>query len=336
MGPKMKSNGGKIAWGAVCKPKELLDLKIPHSCSWSWRKILQLRHHARHFIKHLIGNGIDTSFWFDNWSARGPLCLRFSSTILSLLGIDENTSMANFIVNNGWNFPPALLSVIPKLNSIQQPVPHRKDKLIWTVSPFDSFSLKHTISHLMDHGPLVPWYNLVWHTASIPRMKFNMWLAVQSRLPTLDSQAMVHHGNTCVLCGIEIESHSHLFFRCDFSAPLWEFIQARCRFYNYFLIWEDMILWISSRWKSNSPMNILRKISLSALVYHTWEERNNRIFRGNPSTQNRVLTKTSSPSTRLRCGGSLLHHRKLRLPELVSVLQVALVEGWVALGLYFL
>ncbi|XP_059669136.1 uncharacterized protein LOC132314275 [Cornus florida] len=232
--------------------------------------------------------------------------------------------MANFIVNNGWNFPPALLFAISELNSIQQPVPLRKDKLIWTVSPSGSFSLKHTISHIMDHDTLVPWYNLVWHTVSIPRMKFNMWLAIQSRLPTLDSRAMVHHGNTCVLCGIENESHSHLFFRCDFSAPLWKFIQARCRFYNYFLTWEDLILWISSQWKSNSSISILRKIPLSALVYHTWKERNNRIFRGNPSTQNRVLTKTSSLSTRLRGGGSLLHCRRLRLPELVSVLQVSI------------
>ncbi|XP_059635777.1 uncharacterized protein LOC132277957 [Cornus florida] len=215
----MKSNGGKVNWEAVCKPKakgglglpnleisnraavlryiwdlhtdntdriwlnwcrihlikgkNLWSLKIPHSYSWSWRKILQLRHQARHFIKHLIGDGNDTSFWLDNWSSGGPLCLRFSPSILSSSGIHEHTKVSHFIGNNSWSFPPHLSLAIPELLSLQQPVPFRKDKLIWLVSPSGSFSLKYTIFHLSHHGPAVHPENEIYHMVGCSRQTPN-------------------------------------------------------------------------------------------------------------------------------------------------------------------
>ncbi|XP_059663757.1 uncharacterized protein LOC132309469 [Cornus florida] len=340
-GPELKSTGSKVAWYNVCRPKaeggldipnlevanraailryiwdlhtdnsdrvwinwcriyliknrSFWSLKIPQPCSWSWRKILQLRHPARLIIKHIIGNGMDTNFWLDNWSPAGPLSLCFPSHILSNLGADEFTP---------WSFPHSLSNAVPELLALPQPCSTRKDKLIWLASPSSTFNLKHTTLHLASNGDQIAWCNLVWCSPTIPRMKFNMWLAAQSRLPTLDSRAMASHDNICALCNSEPESHSHLFFRCIFSSPLWKFIQDRCKFYKPFLSWEDMILWISHRWKGSSPINMLRKICLLAMVYHIWEERNNRIFKGKSSLQRLVLTKVSNTITsipQLRC-----------------------------------
>lgn len=41
--------------------------------SWMWRKILKYREMAKKFHKIKVGNGKDTSFWFDNWSHVGRL-----------------------------------------------------------------------------------------------------------------------------------------------------------------------------------------------------------------------------------------------------------------------
>lgn len=41
--------------------------------SWMWKKIIKMRDIARSFHKKELGNGRQTSFWFDNWSERGVL-----------------------------------------------------------------------------------------------------------------------------------------------------------------------------------------------------------------------------------------------------------------------
>ena len=42
--------------------------KIPSNCSWSWRKILQLRERIRPFIRHKVCNGVGTFLWHDFWN----------------------------------------------------------------------------------------------------------------------------------------------------------------------------------------------------------------------------------------------------------------------------
>ncbi|XP_059634679.1 uncharacterized protein LOC132277005 [Cornus florida] len=275
-GPEMKTTRAKVNWGKACRPKEMggLDipnleisnkagilrliwdlhnddgnriwirwckahliksknfwtLKIPQPCSWSWRKILQLRVSARQIMKHKIDGGFNTDIKVDN-----------------------------FIFNSDWSFPLCMVSAIPELLSMSSPNSSRKDKIVWTASPSGTYNLKSTSAYLMGHHPSVLWHNLVWDNPVIPRMKFNLWLAVQSKLPTLDSKSMAQHENICVLCGTQPETHDHLFF--------------------------------NNQWKKKSAYNLLRKICLSSIVYHTWEERNERIFERKKTSQISVLVR---------------------------------------------
>ena len=50
----------------------LWGTKIPSICSWSWRKMLQLRDKIRPFIKHKVNNGKGTFLWHDFWNPVGP------------------------------------------------------------------------------------------------------------------------------------------------------------------------------------------------------------------------------------------------------------------------
>ncbi|XP_059629623.1 uncharacterized protein LOC132272506 [Cornus florida] len=118
----------------LIKSRNLWELNIPHSCSWSWRKMLQLRHPARLLLKHSIGNGTDTSFWLDNWAPGGPLCSRFPTTILTQAGLSHETTMDNFIVGSTWSFPSDIITSIPELLQLQPPLPTRRDKKRWTAS----------------------------------------------------------------------------------------------------------------------------------------------------------------------------------------------------------
>ncbi|XP_059639274.1 uncharacterized protein LOC132281594 [Cornus florida] len=163
--------------------------------------------------------------------------------------------------------------------------------MVWTASSSGTYSLKSTSAFLMGQQLRVPWQNLVWESPVIPRMKFNLWLTVQSKLPTLDSKSMAQHENICVLCRAQPETHDHLFFNCCFVSPLWRFIKQRAHFYSSITNWDDLIHFTSNQWKKNTASNLIRKICFSSIVYHTWEERNERIFRGKKASQRLVLTR---------------------------------------------
>ena len=49
------------------------DISIHNNCSWTWRKLLQLRGEIRPFIHHIIGDGQHTWLWFDSWLPFGPI-----------------------------------------------------------------------------------------------------------------------------------------------------------------------------------------------------------------------------------------------------------------------
>ena len=46
--------------------------KIPSNCSWSWRKILQLRDRIRPFIRHKVCNGVGHSYGMISGTSWAP------------------------------------------------------------------------------------------------------------------------------------------------------------------------------------------------------------------------------------------------------------------------
>lgn len=49
----------------LLKGKSFWSVHIPANCSWSWRKILEAREMIRGFMVSSVGNGLNTSLWFD-------------------------------------------------------------------------------------------------------------------------------------------------------------------------------------------------------------------------------------------------------------------------------
>ncbi|XP_059659119.1 uncharacterized protein LOC132305500 [Cornus florida] len=208
---------------------------------------------------------MSTCFWYDNWLPAGPLSTQFPSQILTTAGLDLSTIVSHFISDGTWNFPASISSAIPELLALGAPNNSGNDKLIWAVSPSGSFSHKHTVALLSPSSPSVSWFNLVWRSPAIPRMKFIMWLAVQGRLPTLDRKSMARFDNVCALCNVNTESHSHLFFSCKYTSPIWTFFKEKCKISITALTWSEIALVFSIQWSSPSPWNLLKKLCLAAL-----------------------------------------------------------------------
>ncbi|XP_059669398.1 uncharacterized protein LOC132314569 [Cornus florida] len=212
-------------------------------------------------------------------------------------GINENAKLQPFIGSSSWSFPQTITAQIPELIHMQPPCPAIYDKKIWIASTNGHYCFRQTAALLAGQFCKVPWYNPVWKSPIIPRMKFNLWLALQCRLPTLDSKSMTKHQNVCTLCSNSPESQDHLYFSCPFISPIWRYIKDKCHFSTAITNWSNLVMLTSHMWKSNSPQNMVRKICLSLVVYHTWEERNSRIFKKKNCSQRVVLAKINSSIT---------------------------------------
>ena len=79
----------------------LWNAKVPTSCSWSWRKILQLRERIRPLIKHKVGDGAATFLWHDSWNSVGPLLPYYGERILYDSAIHCNARVAEVIDERG-------------------------------------------------------------------------------------------------------------------------------------------------------------------------------------------------------------------------------------------
>lgn len=116
----------------------------------------------------------------------------------------------------------------------------------------------------------------------VPKWKFIVYLAVQRKLMTKDRLRGLGYVEevTCELCNKEEESIDHLFFSCSYTSQLWTVLlqcQGICR---KTMRQSDELNWTIKCCKGRSIKTELYRLILAGAVYHVWQERNNRIFRG--------------------------------------------------------
>lgn len=80
-------------------------MKAPSSCSWTWRKLLNVGPKIRPFIKSIIGNGSSTYCWHDNWHPAGPLIDHYGHQFVMASGIPMAAKVSCVIYNEEWTWP---------------------------------------------------------------------------------------------------------------------------------------------------------------------------------------------------------------------------------------
>ncbi|XP_059635800.1 uncharacterized protein LOC132277982 [Cornus florida] len=149
-------------------------MKVPQSCSWNCRKILQLRPLARKLLIHQVKNGYSTHFWTNYWLNDGPLTQRFSENQIQAMGYNYSTKVSQFTDSNTCIFPTQLTSAIPELIGLPPPS-QSKDLILWKAGPSGICSLKHTIIALSPPPAPIPRFKLVWSSIVIPRQRMILW-----------------------------------------------------------------------------------------------------------------------------------------------------------------
>ncbi|XP_074292159.1 uncharacterized protein LOC141619017 [Silene latifolia] len=105
----------------------------------------------------------------------------------------------------------------------------------------------------------VPWRFMCWNPLNVPKTTFILWEAQQNRLLTLDKLIKMGMGqdSICFICGLEPETHSHLFYNCNFSKQCMQLLQAKLHIH---FSAETMVHWFFK----NRSKSALQKIVTAA------------------------------------------------------------------------
>ncbi|KAJ6296515.1 hypothetical protein OIU77_022128 [Salix suchowensis] len=119
--------------------------------------------------------------------------------------------------------------------------------------------------------------------------------------------------NTCVLCGVLPETHSHLFFECVYSSKIWSNISGKSNFHSPTMQWDLFLQWASANFgQRNNFSHLLARHAISTTVYFIWQERNHRVFKNQAKTVD-SLTKDAIITMR-----SLLLNYRNAIPDAVK------------------
>ncbi|XP_074297144.1 uncharacterized protein LOC141627828 [Silene latifolia] len=126
---------------------------------------------------------------------------------------------------------------------------------------------------LSDAKPTVPWFHVTCNRSNLPKHSFIFWLRSHNRLLTKDrlKRFGIFHDEVCYLCVVDDETHTHLFYDCQYSSRCCMMMQ---NILGVRLRPELLQQWIkSSRGRSRLQQQIVGACHV-ALVYAIWEARN--------------------------------------------------------------
>ena len=239
--------------------------KTPSICSWSWRKILQLRDRIRPFIRHKVCNGVGTFLWHDFWNQLGPLIPCFGERIIYDYAIHRNAHVAEVIGGGRWNWPIANSADLIAIKNSCGDYPldeSREDTISWSLTSSEVFTVTSAWNQIRPRMQVVDWHTSVWFPQAIRRHVFIVWLVIHDRLDTQDKLLKwgLINSMSCVFCWANVEDRNHLFFGCHFTASIWMRILRLCGNFRMPRNWENEFLWVMGA-KGKSFISITKRIA---------------------------------------------------------------------------
>lgn len=138
--------------------------------------MFSLRPLAKRFVTVRIGNGRDTSFWFDKWTPFGPLITMFGPRGPRDIAFPIQSRVSHAANHEGWKLRPARSpeaeSLQIYLTSISLPMPEKvEDVNEWQIegSTSSTFSSNLIWNSIRSSDSVKSWFHFVWYKGSIPK-----------------------------------------------------------------------------------------------------------------------------------------------------------------------
>ncbi|GJY25397.1 putative RNA-directed DNA polymerase, eukaryota, reverse transcriptase zinc-binding domain protein [Tanacetum coccineum] len=272
------------------KGRSFWDVPLKNYASWGWRKLIRIRDLVRPFFWSKIGNGHGTSVWFDRWCNECPLIRYLSPRDVSHEGFSLLDKVSDMVSNEGWKWPQSWLLKAPILGQLNTPLldTNMEDTIWWRDGNgvLSKFLVKAAWEAFRARGTITTWHRIVWFSQNIPRHAFLLWLIMRNSLKTQDKlrQWDVGIGSdlsqvTCVFCSSQPDSHTHLFFECQFSAQVWTSIRHLAGMDVVPARLEDVVSFLQPIAHQRTVISIIGRLLLAATAYYIWDERNKRVFK---------------------------------------------------------
>ena len=193
-----------------------------------WKAIESTKHFIIKGVCYLIGDGSSVNIWTDPWvvwlqnfrpkpriQAFYPIMT--SQIINSKLHVWKETLIKELFDPEDV---PAILSI---------PLPHtpRADKLIWVPNSKGVFSIKFAyrsaIHQSLPQSTSPPPWRKIWNLNAPERLKMFLWRIEVNIIPTRENlmkRLNITH-SSCVLCGSDLETALHIFFKCPVARAIW-------------------------------------------------------------------------------------------------------------------
>lgn len=209
------------------KKHHFWSIEVPTDCSWIWRRILNLRGLAVQLIKYHIGNGLNTSLWFDPWWQWHCLAKNHSDLIIIQAGLPPISCVADIIVDGSWALPrpnsrhhhvdPGLQNWLDNFDF--PTIANCSDSITWDNRDIRKIKTWCIWNSIRFRSLTVPWHNLVWHKLKVTRYAHHEWQVCLDRFPTI--RWLVNFGMemdlSCYLCINREENCDHLFLTSSYS-----------------------------------------------------------------------------------------------------------------------
>ncbi|XP_077252938.1 uncharacterized protein LOC143892304 [Tasmannia lanceolata] len=311
--------GNWVSLNSLCKPGVTI-----------WRDILCLNSNFDRGVRYRVYSGDRISFWSMRWCSSSPLKVLFLDLFLvaddkSALVKDCYERIAGKVI---WKplfrrnfFDRELPSVLNFFQVLDQNYISLTgvDRRLWVLNSSGCFSVKSFYNSLMSYeeNPLAA---RVWKIKAPPRVCFFGWSALGNKIQTVDflrkrNMLIIDH---CALCIESGESVDHLFIHCKVAREVWGRILER---FGMNWVFPSSIKELFEGWPCNpwgKKGKTLWWLSLLALLWVLWIERNNRVFEGKAKSSYFLFIKVIALS--------ISWARALPLFQFVSAFD--LWEGW--------
>nr|XP_009790904.1 PREDICTED: uncharacterized protein LOC104238278 [Nicotiana sylvestris]XP_016458774.1 PREDICTED: uncharacterized protein LOC107782404 [Nicotiana tabacum] len=144
---------------------------------------MDIKIEAEKYLLWKVGKG-NISFWWDNWTGKGPLAKLNPSTM-----VNRRTKVSDFIEAGTWNIakpsPTLLLQLVNSIANIQIQ-DGKEDSFIWTLNPSGDFTCRSAWEKMRKQGGRSLTSNMIWQKKIPFKVSFLMKRVLEGRLPTDD------------------------------------------------------------------------------------------------------------------------------------------------------
>lgn len=145
-----------------------------HISSTVWNRIKTEFQNVKENSSILIGNGQNTSFWFDIWRGHSTLADIFH--VPAAWHVFLKDTISKFIHNHNWEILQQLIDHCPNnlsnVNKVVLPTENIDDCLVWKLTDTGELSLKQAYSFKCKTNSQPHWSRFVWSKDIPPARSF--------------------------------------------------------------------------------------------------------------------------------------------------------------------